>query len=160
MLLWCTLICTEASECPRPLRISPRKRNGKSQELAANLLLTGGLPAAAGAATMTGSTSVEVRANCCTRFAFLSSPFFAADMMFFILVALFFARQAGTNMDPRTHEQIRLASCLAVTFFISIPLFVAEQSDDGIRPPEHLPRNRRRGMAGTPGHPALQRTLP
>src|SRR5580692_1531516 len=31
----------------------------------------------------------------------------AADMMFFaILVALFFARQAGTHMDPRTHEQI------------------------------------------------------
>ena len=28
-------------------------------------------------------------------------------MMFFaILVALFFARQAGTHMDPRTHEQI------------------------------------------------------
>jgi cytochrome c oxidase subunit 3 len=31
----------------------------------------------------------------------------AADMMFFaILVAVFFARQAGTHMDPRTHEQI------------------------------------------------------
>jgi cytochrome c oxidase subunit III len=31
----------------------------------------------------------------------------AADMMFFaILVALFFARQAGTHMDPRTHDQI------------------------------------------------------
>jgi cytochrome c oxidase subunit III len=31
----------------------------------------------------------------------------AGDMMFFaILVALFFARQAGTHMDPRTHEQI------------------------------------------------------
>jgi len=31
----------------------------------------------------------------------------AADMMFFaILLALFFARQAGTHMDPRTHEQI------------------------------------------------------
>ena len=28
-------------------------------------------------------------------------------MMFFaILVAVFFARQAGTHMDPRTHEQI------------------------------------------------------
>ncbi|MGA2808031.1 MAG: cytochrome c oxidase subunit 3 [Terracidiphilus sp.] len=31
----------------------------------------------------------------------------AADMMFFaVLVAIFFARQAGTHMDPRTHEQI------------------------------------------------------
>ena len=31
----------------------------------------------------------------------------AGDMMFFaILVALFFARQAGTHMDPRSHEQI------------------------------------------------------
>ena len=31
----------------------------------------------------------------------------AADMMFFaILVAVFFARQAGTHMDARTHEQI------------------------------------------------------
>jgi cytochrome c oxidase subunit 3 len=31
----------------------------------------------------------------------------AADMLFFaVLVAIFFARQAGTHMDPRTHEQI------------------------------------------------------
>lgn len=31
----------------------------------------------------------------------------AGDMMFFaMLVMLFFARQAGTHMDPRTHEQI------------------------------------------------------
>jgi len=31
----------------------------------------------------------------------------AADMLFFaVLVAIFFARQAGTQMDPRTHEQI------------------------------------------------------
>jgi cytochrome c oxidase subunit 3 len=31
----------------------------------------------------------------------------AADMMLFaVLVAIFFARQAGTHMDPRTHEQI------------------------------------------------------
>jgi cytochrome c oxidase subunit 3 len=31
----------------------------------------------------------------------------AADMLFFaVLVMLFFARQAGTHMDPRTHEQI------------------------------------------------------
>ncbi|MGB7548537.1 MAG: cytochrome c oxidase subunit 3 [Terracidiphilus sp.] len=31
----------------------------------------------------------------------------AGDMMFFVmLVLLFFARQAGTYMDPRTHEQI------------------------------------------------------
>jgi cytochrome c oxidase subunit 3 len=31
----------------------------------------------------------------------------AADMFFFaILVAIFFARQAGSHMDPRTHEQI------------------------------------------------------
>ena len=30
-----------------------------------------------------------------------------ADMLFFaVLVAIFFARQAGTHMDPRTHEQI------------------------------------------------------
>jgi cytochrome c oxidase subunit 3 len=31
----------------------------------------------------------------------------AADMLFFaVLAAIFFARQAGTHMDPRTHEQI------------------------------------------------------
>jgi cytochrome c oxidase subunit 3 len=31
----------------------------------------------------------------------------AADMLFFaVMVMLFFARQAGTHMDPRTHEQI------------------------------------------------------
>jgi cytochrome c oxidase subunit 3 len=31
----------------------------------------------------------------------------AADMLFFaVLVAIFFARQAGMHMDPRTHEQI------------------------------------------------------
>lgn len=31
----------------------------------------------------------------------------AADMLFFaVLVAIFFARQAGTHMDPRSHEQI------------------------------------------------------
>ncbi len=31
----------------------------------------------------------------------------AADMLFFaVLVAIFFARQAGTHMDPLTHEQI------------------------------------------------------
>ena len=54
-----------------------------------------------------GSTSGEVRASCSTRFASLSFPGLAGDMMFFaILVALFFARQAGTHMDPRTHEQI------------------------------------------------------
>ena len=31
----------------------------------------------------------------------------AADMLFFVtLVAIFYARQAGTHMDPRSHEQI------------------------------------------------------
>jgi cytochrome c oxidase subunit III len=40
-----------------------------------------------------------------TRFAVFSV--LAADMMFFaVLVVLFFARQAGMHMDPRSHEQI------------------------------------------------------
>jgi cytochrome c oxidase subunit 3 len=41
------------------------------------------------------------------RFRFFVFSALAADMIFFgILVAIFFARQAGTHMDPRSHAQI------------------------------------------------------
>jgi hypothetical protein len=79
----------------------------------------------------------------------------AADMMFFaILVALFFARQAGTHMDPRTHEQIGDWHPEH-----GYPSF--KQLDHRSCAPEHFPRDRcSGGMAGTrssstSAHPAV-----
>jgi cytochrome c oxidase subunit III len=87
----------------------------------------------------------------------------AADMMFFaILVALFFARQAGTHMDPRTHEQIGdwhpvllppiLFLNTAVLLLSSLTMEVARRNI--FREIDVLEE-----WLGL-GHPALQRTLP
>jgi cytochrome c oxidase subunit 3 len=87
----------------------------------------------------------------------------AADMMFFaILVALFFARQAGTHMDPRTHEQIGdwhpvllppiLFLNTAILLLSSLMIEVARRSI--FREIDVLEE-----WLGL-GHPALQRTLP
>ena len=87
----------------------------------------------------------------------------AADMMFFaILVALFFARQAGTHMDPRTHEQIGdwhpvllppiLFLNTAVLLLSSLTVEIARRSI--FREIDVLEE-----WLGL-GHPALRRTLP
>lgn len=87
----------------------------------------------------------------------------AADMMFFaILVALFFARQAGTHMDPRTHEQIGdwhpvllppiLFLNTAVLLLSSLTMEIARRNI--FREIDVLEE-----WLGL-GHPALQRTLP
>jgi cytochrome c oxidase subunit III len=87
----------------------------------------------------------------------------AADMMFFaILVALFFARQAGTHMDPRTHEQIGdwhpvllppiLFLNTAVLLLSSLTIEIARRNI--FREIDVLEE-----WLGL-GHPALQRTLP
>ena len=81
--------------------------------MAANRLLTDDPPVAVagGGDDDRQANSAVVRASCCTRFVFLSFFGLAGDMMFFaILVVLFFARQAGTHMDPRTTRDWRLAS--------------------------------------------------
>jgi len=60
----CKLFFTEARACPLPLRIPLRKRNGKSQELAANRPLTGVPQGAAEAvATTNGVETSAVPAN-------------------------------------------------------------------------------------------------
>jgi len=87
----------------------------------------------------------------------------AADMMFFaILVALFFARQAGTHMDPRTHEQIGdwhpvllppiLFLNTAILLLSSLTMEIARRNI--FREIDVLEE-----WLGL-GHPALQRTLP
>lgn len=87
----------------------------------------------------------------------------AADMMFFaILVALFFARQAGTHMDPRTHEQIGdwhpillppiLFLNTALLLLSSLTIEIARHSI--FREIDVLEE-----WLGL-GHPALQRTVP
>ena len=87
----------------------------------------------------------------------------AADMMFFaILVALFFARQAGTHMDPRTQQQIGdwhpvlpppiLFLNTAVLLLSSLTIEIARRSI--FREIDVLEE-----WLGL-GHPALQRTLP
>jgi cytochrome c oxidase subunit 3 len=87
----------------------------------------------------------------------------AGDMMFFaILVALFFARQAGTHMDPRTHEQIGdwhpvllppiLYINTAILLLSSLTMEVARRNI--FREIDVLEE-----WLGL-GHPALQRTLP
>ncbi|MGA8090402.1 MAG: cytochrome c oxidase subunit 3 [Terracidiphilus sp.] len=87
----------------------------------------------------------------------------AADMMFFaILVALFFARQAGTHMDPRTHAQIGdwhpvmlppiLYLNTALLLLSSLTMEIARRNI--FREIDVLEE-----WLGL-GHPALQRTLP
>lgn len=87
----------------------------------------------------------------------------AGDMMFFaILVALFFARQAGTHMDPRTHEQIGdwhpillppiLFLNTAVLLLSSLTMEIARRNI--FREIDVLEE-----WLGL-GHPALQRTMP
>jgi cytochrome c oxidase subunit 3 len=87
----------------------------------------------------------------------------AGDMMFFaILVALFFARQAGTQMDPRTHEQIGdwhpvllppiLYLNTAILLLSSLTMEIARQNI--FREIDVLEE-----WLGL-GHPALHRTLP
>jgi cytochrome c oxidase subunit III len=87
----------------------------------------------------------------------------AGDMMFFaILVALFFARQAGTHMDPRTHEQIGdwhpvllppiLYLNTAILLLSSLTVEIARQNI--FREIDVLEE-----WLGL-GHPALHRTLP
>jgi len=84
-------------------------------------------------------------------------------MMFFaILVALFFARQAGTQMDPRTHEQIGdwhpvllppiLYLNTAILLLSSLTMEIARQNI--FREIDVLEE-----WLGL-GHPALHRTLP
>ena len=84
-------------------------------------------------------------------------------MMFFaILVALFFARQAGTHMDPRTHEQIGdwhpvllppiLYLNTAILLLSSLTMEIARQNI--FREIDVLEE-----WLGL-GHPALRRTLP
>ena len=87
----------------------------------------------------------------------------AADMMFFaILVAVFFARQAGTHMDPRTHEQIGdwHPILLPPILYINTALLLLS----GLTV-EIARRNIFREIDVLEewlglGHPALQRTLP
>ena len=87
----------------------------------------------------------------------------AADMMFFaILVAVFFARQAGTHMDSRTHEQIGdwhpvllppiLYLNTAVLLLSSLVMEIARQNI--FREIDVLEE-----WLGL-GHPALRRTIP
>jgi cytochrome c oxidase subunit 3 len=87
----------------------------------------------------------------------------AGDMMFFAaLVALFFARQAGMHMDPRTHEMIGdwhpivlppiLYLNTAVLLLSSLSMEIARQSI--FREIDVLEE-----WLGL-GHPALHRTLP
>jgi cytochrome c oxidase subunit 3 len=95
------------------------------------------------------------------RFFVLSA--LAADMIFFaVLVAIFFARQAGTHMDPRTHEQIGdwhpvllppiLYLNTAVLLISSLTMEIARQSI--FREIDVLEE-----WLGL-GRPALRRTLP
>lgn len=95
------------------------------------------------------------------RFSLFS--FLAADTMFFaILVAIFFARQAGTHMDPRTNEQIGdwhpiflppiLYLNTAVLLLSSLTMEFARQNI--FREIDVLEE-----WLGL-GHPALHRTLP
>jgi cytochrome c oxidase subunit III len=87
----------------------------------------------------------------------------AGDMMFFaILIALFFARQAGTHMDARTHEQIGdwhpvllppiLYLNTALLLLSSLTMEIARRSI--FREIDVLEE-----WLGL-GHPALQRTFP
>ena len=82
--------------------------NGKNQESAENRLLTGDPPVAEAAeATTTGKASIAGPRERLHRIRFFVFFGLAGDMMFFAaLVVLFFARQAGIHMDPRSHEMI------------------------------------------------------
>ena len=87
----------------------------------------------------------------------------AGDMMFFaILVALFFARQAGTHMDPRTHEQIgdwRPVLLPPILYINTALLLLSSLTMEIGRRNIFREIDVLEEWLGL-GHPALQRTLP
>jgi len=87
----------------------------------------------------------------------------AADMMFFaILVTLFFARQAGTHMDARTHEQIgdwRPVLLPPILFLNTALLLLSSLTIEVARRNIFREIDVLEEWLGL-GHPALQRTLP
>lgn len=87
----------------------------------------------------------------------------AGDMMFFaILVALFFARQAGTHMDPRTHEQIgdwRPVELPPILYINTALLLLSSLTMEVARRSIFREIDVLEEWLGL-GHPALQRTLP
>jgi len=87
----------------------------------------------------------------------------AGDMMFFaILVALFFARQAGTHMDPRTHEQIgdwRPVALPPILYLNTALLLLSSLTMEVARRNIFREIDVLEEWLGL-GHPALQRTLP
>jgi len=87
----------------------------------------------------------------------------AGDMIFFaILVALFFARQAGTHMDPRSHEQIgdwRPVQLPPILYLNTALLLLSSLSMEIARRNIFREIDVLEEWLGL-GHPALQRTLP
>jgi len=87
----------------------------------------------------------------------------AADMMFFaILVAVFFARQAGTHMDPRSHEQIgdwHPVQLPPILFLNTALLLLSGLTMEIARRNIFREIDVLEEWLGL-GHPALQRTLP
>jgi cytochrome c oxidase subunit 3 len=89
--------------------------------------------------------------------------FLAADMMFFaILVAVFFARQAGTHMDPRNHEQIgdwHPIQLPPILYLNTALLLLSSLTMEFARRNIFREIDVLEEWLGL-GHPALQRTLP
>ena len=83
----------------------------------------------------------------------------AADMLFFaVMVMLFFARQAGTHMDPRSHEQIGDWHPVALPpiLFLNTAALLVSCLTMELGAAQYLPRNRRAGGVAWTGPPGAQ----